>query len=132
MISGTPTAVTSLNTYNVTGSNTGGNAGYGVVITVNDAPPAFSYPTNPAVYTKGVAITNNVPISTGGAVVSWSISPALPTGLSFDTGTGTISGTPTAITAAANYVVTATNTGGSAMVSVNITVNISVGMPIAR
>ena len=67
----------------------------------------------PATYTKGTAITINTPTSGGGPVASYSISPALPAGLSFDASTGIISGTPTVVSAATNYTVTATNTGGS-------------------
>jgi gliding motility-associated-like protein len=51
------------------------------------------------------------------------ISPALPPGLSFDQTTGTISGTPTAVTAATDYKVTAYNSQGSNTATVNVTIN---------
>jgi hypothetical protein len=67
------------------------------VITVNDsAPSSLSY-TSPNVFTKNVAITPLSPSVSGGAVVSYSIAPALPFGLSFDTASGVISGTPSVI-----------------------------------
>src|SRR5205814_433343 len=47
----------------------------------------------------------------------------LPAGLSINTTTGIISGTPTAVSANATYTVTATNTGGSTSFGVAITVN---------
>jgi len=123
VISGTPTAITAMATYTVTATNAGGSATVGVVITVNDAAPTnLTYSVNPATYVKGTLITNNAPTSGGGAVVSYAVSPALPAGLSLSTTTGIISGTPTAVAAAANYTVTATNTGGNATASVNITV----------
>src|SRR5512133_453730 len=80
--------------------------------TPTPAPGDLTYSTNPAVYTKGVAIANNTPSSTGGAVASYSVSPALPAGLTLDTSSGVISGTPTAVAARATYTVTATNSGG--------------------
>lgn len=87
------------------------------------APSALSYSSNPATYTKDTPITNNTPTSSGGAVVSYSVSPALPAGLTLNTSSGIISGTPTTLAAAANYTITATNTGGSTTASVSITVN---------
>jgi hypothetical protein len=86
------------------------------------APANLTYSMNPAVYTKGVAITANTPSSSGGTVGSYSISPMLPAGLAIDTSTGVITGTPSAVTAAADYTVTATNTGGSATAILAITV----------
>jgi hypothetical protein len=71
----------------------------------------------------GVAIAPDIPTSTGGPVISYSVSPALPTGIVLDTGTGIISGTPTVLTAAANYIVTATNATGSAAETLRFTVN---------
>ena len=86
-------------------------------------PSALSYTTGTADYTKGTAITPNSPTSSGGAVTSYSVSPALPAGLSLSTSTGIISGTPTAVTATASYTVTASNSAGSTTASLSITVN---------
>ncbi|GGA67783.1 hypothetical protein GCM10008015_05680 [Flavobacterium palustre] len=123
VISGTPTAIAAAANYVVTATNTGGSTNFTVSIAVNDvAPSAFIYST-PNVFTKGTAITALNPTVSGGAVVSYSVNPALPTGLSLNTTTGVISGTPTAIAAAANYTVTATNIGGSTTATVSITVN---------
>jgi gliding motility-associated-like protein len=52
------------------------------------------------------------------------ISPALPAGLTIDPTSGIISGTPTALSPAANYLVSAYNTNGGGTATVNITVNI--------
>ena len=86
-------------------------------------PSALSYTTATAVYTKGTAITPNSPTSSGGAVTAYSMSPALPAGLSLSASTGIISGTPTAVTATASYTVTASNSAGSTTVTLTITVN---------
>ena len=93
-ISGTPTAITSSASYTVTGSNTGGSDTVSITIVVNDAAPSsVSYSPSSLSLTKGTTMTTVTPTSSGGAVTSWSISPSLPTGLSFDTSTGAISGT---------------------------------------
>src|SRR5690606_16002260 len=111
-----------ISTYTVTATNSGGSVSFGIVITVNDvAPTALSYNT-PNVFTAGTAITPLEPTVTGN-VDSYSISPALPDGLIFDTTTGIISGTPATETATATYTVTATNSGGSVSFDVVITIN---------
>ena len=55
-------------------------------------------------------------------MVSYSVTPTLPTGLTLNTTTGVISGTPTAVVAQSNYTVTATNTGGTTTASLSIAV----------
>ena len=62
--------------------------------------------------TVGIAI-NPFVITNNGGTATYSISPDLPAGLSIDTATGTISGTPTAISSSRGYLITATNAAGS-------------------
>ncbi len=50
----------------------------------------------------------------------YSISPALPAGLTFTSSTGTISGTPTAASAATDYTITGFNVSGSSSTVINI------------
>jgi len=99
------------------GSSSGGGGGS------TPAPSALSYTTGTAVYTVGAAIPADGPTSSGGAVSSYSVSPALPAGLSLSASTGVIGGTPTAVTATASYTVTASNSGGSTTARLNLTVN---------
>jgi DNA-binding beta-propeller fold protein YncE len=93
------------------------------VTPVVQPPTALTYTTAAAVYTVGVAVATNTPSSSGGAVTSYSVSPALPAGLSLSATTGAISGTPTAVVATATYTVTATNSAGSTTATLSITVN---------
>lgn len=58
-------------------------------------------------------------------MTSWSISPALPAGLSFNTSTGVITGTPTSSIYSASHTVTAANAGGSTTRSLTISVTLS-------
>ena len=122
-ISGTPTAITSSATYTITANNTGGSDTATVTIVVNDVAPSITYGTTSLTLEKGTAMTTQTPTSSGGTVTSWSVSPSLPAGLSLDTSTGAISGTPTAVTSSASYTVTATNTGGTDTASLTIVVN---------
>jgi hypothetical protein len=87
------------------------------------APSDLAYASNPATYVVGEEITPNVPSQTGGAVATYSVAPGLPSGLTLDPMTGVISGTPSAITSSTGYTVTATNTSGSASITLSITVN---------
>lgn len=88
-----------------------------------DLPSGLTYLTNSAVYTVGTAIANNTPSNSGGAVTSYSVAPALPTGLSLNTTTGVISGTPSSVAVTATYTVTASNASGETTVTLSITVN---------
>ena len=122
-ISGTPTVLSVSTAYTVTATNTGGSDTAAVTIVVNDELPVIAYSPSSLTLTKGTAMTTVTPTASGGAIVSWSISPTLPTGLAFDTSTGAISGTPTVLSVSTAYTVTATNTGGSDTAAVTIVVN---------
>ena len=86
----------------------------------SSAPPAITYPT-PQVLSDGIPATIS-PTNTGGPIVSYSISPALPASLhlTFNTSTGVITGTPQSAVAGANYTITATNSNGSSQAVINI------------
>jgi hypothetical protein len=126
VISGTPDTATSAADYVITASNGAvGTAQATVNIRVDatlEAPSNLTYDDESPVYGTNHEITANTPTIGGGPVETWSISPALPAGLSFSTTTGIITGTPTTITAAADYTVTATNDTGSTQATLNIEV----------
>ena len=54
----------------------------------------------------------------------WSIAPPLPAGISFNTGNGSISGTPSSVSPQQSYVVTGANTGGSTQVTITLEVKV--------
>ena len=89
--------------------------------------PAFTLSKSTETAQVGTAISGYAITSTGGAVASYSISPdisATPAnGVSFNTSTGLISGTPTAAAPAVTYTITGTNASGSATATYALTVN---------
>ena len=120
-ITGTPTTVFSgsytVTAYNVTGKSTSNaftiNCGY---------TPIISY-TSPDQYLVNTAITTLTPTNSGATVTgTWSVSPSLPTGLTLNTSTGVITGTPTVLSSTTNYVVTTSNQYGPSSFAINITV----------
>ncbi len=126
IISGTPTALTPLTSYTVTASNASGSVSAAILISVTvplPAPTVIGYPQTVISTYVDQEITPDIP-GTAGTITRYSVSPALPAGLSMDLSTGVISGTPTAEAAQATYVVTGYNSGGSitAAVSPKITV----------
>jgi hypothetical protein len=128
VISGTPLVTAASAIYTVTATNAGGNTSATLTVAVLPvAPSDLSYANISG--TVGAAITNVNP-TVAGTVDSYSISPALPAGLLLNTGTGVISGTPSAAAASAIYTVTATNAGGSTSTALTIVVGYAVG-PVA-
>ena len=123
IISGTPTVTTTTQTFVVTASNEGGDSTTSLTIQVYAATPPtnLSYTVANTNYMVGVAIAANSPSSSGGAVVSYAISPDLPGGLSMN-GAGVITGTPTTPQGPQTYTITASNAGGSTQTSINFAV----------
>jgi hypothetical protein len=85
-------------------------------------PANILYQSNTANSTVSVAFTPDL-ATVSGKVDSFSVSPALPAGLAINRVTGTISGTPTVGAPAANYIVSAWNSAGSASVSLTMTID---------
>ncbi len=129
VISGTPTRVTSSSSYTVTATNSAGSTTTSITISVSAVAPNISYsPTSYTAYV-GIAISSIAPSNSGSPATSWSISPTLPSGLSFNTSNGNISGSPSASSSATTYTITGTNSAGSSSAAISITVQASVSLP---
>lgn len=88
------------------------------------AASSITYSPSTVSFTQGWAITSMTPTVNGFIANGYSITPALPAGLNFDTSTGVISGTPTATSAAATYTIFELYYGVAfAFTTVNITVS---------
>lgn len=87
-----------------------------------DPPLNLSYTKNPMYFTR-LGADNDHPSVGGGPVMTWSVDPPLPTGLSLDPGTGVISGTPQDGAPLADYTVTAANENGMTSVDLKLRVN---------
>ncbi|MGE0614263.1 MAG: choice-of-anchor Q domain-containing protein [Bacteriovoracia bacterium] len=96
---------------------------------VNPLGPAITYSTPVATYVNGQAIIQNTPTYAGGAISSFTISPTLPNGLSFNTTTGIISGTPAQDTEATEYRVL--GLGATATYSGTVSIQVNPAAPTA-
>jgi len=103
--------ITATTTYTLTvTSGTGQKATATTTVNVLTAPSGLTYTHEDATYYAGVRITDN-PVATiaGSAPLTYTVNPALPSGLTLNPSTGTISGTPAAATPQGTHTVTATN-----------------------
>ncbi|HLZ66155.1 MAG TPA: putative Ig domain-containing protein [Aliidongia sp.] len=125
-ITGTPTVASAATTYTVTVTDTNGaTASNSFSLTVN-GPVAATQAVASTILTQGRAATAFIPVTGAGgtAPLVYGVSPSLPAGLSFNTGTGQVSGTPTAASAATTYTVTVTDANSvSASNTFSLTVN---------
>jgi hypothetical protein len=131
-IYGIPTAPAPTTIYTVTAASAEGRVKTTVRFTVRDVTPNISYSPNSWNLTQNAPLAGNItPGNSGGVVVTWSIDRTLPAGLTFDTSNGTISGTPTASSPQTNYLVSATNSGGTSSATLTITVVAASGIGAA-
>jgi len=122
VISGTPTASAVAATYTVTATDGTSSATATVTITVTGT--ATLSPSSQTVSGRvGAAITATTAFTaTGLTSPFYSIAPALPTGMTFSSSTGVLSGTPTAARTAATYVVTAADGTSYANATIRVTI----------
>lgn len=131
VISGTATSNQAETSYQVTAKNSSITLSTEIKITVTSDPPSnLSYngtssgmvsgSTSSVLLFRRTIAASVAPTLTGSA--TFTVSPSLPSGLSLNSSSGTISGTATISQTASNYIVTATNQYGSTQISLSISV----------
>ncbi len=129
-IAGTTNASSGTYSVTVTASNLAGSSISTFSLEVQFLPPVISsYTQNTAVYIQGQTGVVNTP-SYSGTSVSFTISPALPSGLIINSSTGVISGSTSVLSAALNYTITATNPAGSSTQQIGIAVVLPANLTI--
>ena len=114
----------------VTASSAAGSSVSWLQITINeyiapDLSEGYSPSGQTMSFVRSSAITAETITEAGGRACTYSIEPALPSGLSFATSTGTISGTPTVETAGRVYYVSASLDAQPTMIS-QIEINLEI------
>lgn len=87
------------------------------------ALPIFTYTPLTNTWVYGYTISTLTPVSSGGAITSFSVTPSLPSGIVLNTSNGQISGTAVQTHASANYSVIAVNGDGSDTAILTLQVN---------
>ena len=123
-ITGTPNAVFSNASITIEATNSGGSDSTIISITVNDQAPSISYAGSPFTFINNSRIFEIIPQNSGGESDNWSqIDGTLPLGLTLNTTTGVISGTPLLAPTYANITIVASNAGGSDFFPIQFIVN---------
>jgi hypothetical protein len=126
-ITGTPTTVTADTAYTITATDTSDLSVAGSTIlnleVIDKAPGPLGYEDRYTFYTS-LNIINALPNPdpNGGTPTSYAISPTLPLGMTFNTTTGEIAGTPSVPSDITIYSITATNATGSRIQTIQLEV----------
>ena len=124
-LSGTPTTVGSYSNIVISASNGAGTVSL-PPFTITVAAPLPTIAGTPA--TTAAVGTAYSFTPTASNALSYSVSGALPPGLSFNGATGTLSGTPSAVGVYGNIVISAGNAGGTASLP-PFTITVGVALP---
>jgi PKD repeat protein len=120
LISGTPTAAGS-STVTLSATNAGGTGNATLTLTVNSSLPAAPVITSATTASGTVGTAFSYQIAATNSPTSFGAT-GLPTGLSVNTSSGLISGTPTA-TGTSSVTISATNAGGTGSATLTLTIN---------
>jgi hypothetical protein len=112
------------NTGSASGANTSGSTET-VAITGSNSSPTVSYSASSFSFPRNVAISVLTPTITATPLTNCASSPSLPAGLSLTGTTCEISGTPTAVSGATVYTITASNSFGTGNTTLSIQVTAS-------
>lgn len=111
--------ITAMNSYGT------GSAKLSIAVVSSGLAPTLSYPASSYLLSKDSAITTIVPNIAGNAPTNCTVSPALPAGLSINSLSCAISGTPTVEQSSTNYTITALNGYGSTTATISIGVKVT-------
>jgi gliding motility-associated-like protein len=122
-ITGAVQSTLPLTNYTITISNGTQSSTVAIALQVDDAPPSgLSYITRTVMNSDGTSASTLSPISTGGRITSYAVTPSLPSGLTLNTTTGVVTGTPNATMSSTSYVITASSGIGSTTATVDLEV----------
>lgn len=129
VISGTATQVKAATTHVITVSD-GSNFGISTIAVTINASGQLLPATQTVIGRVGTALaaTSALTSTTLGASRTFSVSPSLPAGLSLNSATGVISGTPTAVAPTTTYTITASDGTNRATAVVVLSVTVT-GLP---
>lgn len=128
VISGTPTTSISSTSFTITGTYSAGSQTATQNITIAVANPTISTSTSSVSGNQGSAITptSSITATNFASAPTYTISPTLPSGLSLNSSTGVISGTPYVQSSSATYTITGTSGAQSATTTLTIAVGASI------
>jgi alpha-tubulin suppressor-like RCC1 family protein len=123
-IYGRPLVSSSIKSYTVTASNSGGMASFNFNITISGNPPNSLNYTISTISTKvGLDLAASYPIYSGEVATSFTSNPQLPEGVILNSITGIISGNPSVPVFNTNYTISANNLWGSSQAIINLNIN---------
>lgn len=89
--------------------------------TNNNPPSSLTYSSSSFIFLQNITISNAIPSVTG-VVTNCIVAPSLPTGLTLNSTSCSITGTPTVLSVNTNYTITASNSFGNTSTTIAIQV----------
>ncbi len=134
VLSGTLDAAVALGTYyfTLTATNTAGaSASFSFALAISAVLPVWNTPNKTVAAVEGTAFVYDVASRADNFPTAFSVtSGALPSGLSFDTGSGQVTGTPAGYSHGSYSVtVRASNTAGNSLSDFTLTINVDAARP---